>query len=81
MKAGDRYIAIGEEGFFVEVINPDTGNIGIDSTFDAKVITFPKKANRWTNTQRVGRTGGFYHKDFKPDIAHKRNKKLQELGM
>lgn len=24
MKAGDRYIAIGEEGFVVEVINPDT---------------------------------------------------------
>lgn len=82
MKAGDRYIAIGEEGFVVEVINPDTTcDKNDETTFHAKVISFPKKANRWTNTQRAGKTGGFYHKDFKPDIAHKRNKKLQELGI
>ena len=82
MKAGDRYIAIGEEGFVVEVIDPDTTwDKNDETTFHAKVISFPKKANRWTNTQRAGKTGGFYHKDFKPDIAHARSKKLDELGI
>ena len=76
MKTGDRYIAIGEEGFVVEVINKND-----ETTFDAKVISFPKKANRWTNAQRAGQTGGFYQKDFKPDIAHARSKKLNELGI
>jgi hypothetical protein len=76
MKAGDRYIAIGEEGFVVEVINKND-----ETTFDAKVISFPKKAIRWTNAQRAGQTGGFYQKDFKPDIAHARSKKLNELGI
>ena len=81
MKAGDRYIAIGEEGFVVEVINPDTTWGNDETTFDAKVISFPKKAIRWTNAQRAGQTGGFYQKDFKPDIAHARSKKLNELGI
>lgn len=36
MKAVDRYIAIGEEGFVVEVINPDTTwDKNDETTFDA----------------------------------------------
>ena len=82
MKAGDRYMAIGEEEFVVEVTNPDTTwDKNDDSTFDARVISFPKRPKRWTNTQRKGETGNFYHKHFEPHIAWIRNERLEELGI
>lgn len=82
MRVGDRYMAVGDEEFILEIINPDNTWEDInETTFSAKVISFPKNPKVWSNKQIVDSIGTYLHKDFKPDIVYIRNKKLNELGI
>jgi hypothetical protein len=80
MRLGDILEAVTEPEFIIEVIEIEAPRmLKAKETFIGKVIRFPKKSNRWANTQTVGKTGRYLNRDFIPSIVDNRDVKLARL--